>query len=73
MLHWCFEAIFGITAVSEPRAVSDTQKLAEAYIRENGKQNGNYYLEALGLYRGDIGIMDKKMETTIVYWGYIQR
>ena len=24
-----------------------------------------------GLYRGYIGIMEKKMETTIVYWGYI--
>ena len=25
----------------------------------------------LGLYRGYIGIMEKKMETTVVYWGYI--
>ena len=28
----------------------------------------------LGLYRGyigDIGIMEKKMETTILYWDYI--
>ena len=24
----------------------------------------------LGLYR-DVGIMEKKMETTVVYWGYI--
>ena len=29
---------------------------------DNGKENGNYYL---GLYRGSIGIMEKKMETTI--------
>ena len=26
----------------------------------------------LGLCRGYIGIMEKKMETTIVYWGYIR-
>ena len=25
----------------------------------------------LGLYRGYIGIMEKKMEATIVYWGNI--
>ena len=25
----------------------------------------------LGIHWGKIGIMDKKMETTIVYWGYI--
>ena len=25
-----------------------------------------------GIYRGYIGIMEKKMETTIVYWGYIE-
>ena len=25
----------------------------------------------LGLYRGYLEIMEKKMETTIVYWGYI--
>ena len=25
----------------------------------------------LGLYWGNIGIMEKKMETTIVYWAYI--
>ena len=24
-----------------------------------------------GIYRGYIGIMEKKMETTIVYWGYM--
>ena len=36
---------------------------------ENGKENGNYN-SILGLYRGYIGIMEKKMETTIVYWGY---
>ena len=32
---------------------------------ENGKENGNYF-GLLGLH---IGIMEKKMETTIVYWG----
>ena len=76
MLHWCFEAI-AVTALSEPGAVSDTQKLAEAYIRDHGKENGNYYLGALELYRGYIGIMEKKMEkkmeTTIVHWGDIRR
>ena len=25
----------------------------------------------LGFYRGYIGIMEKNMETTLVYWGYI--
>ena len=37
-------------------------------------RNGVYqnHIEViLGLYRGNIGIMEKKMETTIVYWGYI--
>ena len=39
----------------------------------NGKENGNYYN---GLYRdyrvywGYIGIMENKMETTIIYWGH---
>ena len=28
---------------------------------DNGKENGNYYLR----FRGYIGIMEKKMETTI--------
>ena len=32
--------------------------------RDNGKQNGNYY----SIYdRGYIGIMEKKMETTILF------
>ena len=38
--------------------------------RDNGKENGNYYLEfrvwGLGLYKGYIGIMEGKMETTIL-------
>ena len=34
---------------------------------DNGKENGNYY-SILGLY---VRIMEKKLETTIVYWGYI--
>ena len=38
--------------------------------RDNGKENGNHH-GILGLYRGYIGIMEKKMETTIVYWGCI--
>ena len=29
--------------------------------RDNGKENGNYYI----VYQGYIGIMEKKMETTI--------
>ena len=40
------------------------------YIRvykNNGKGNGNYYN---GLYKRYIGIMENKMETTIVYRGY---
>ena len=48
------------------------------YMGNNGKENGNYYLKKieyiLGLYRGYwgyIGIMEKKMETTIMYWGCI--
>ena len=36
--------------------------------RDNGKEHGNYNN---GLYRGYIGIMEKKMETIIVYWSYI--
>ena len=39
------------------------------FCRGNEKENGNYYI--LGLYRGFIGIMEKKMEATIIYWGYI--
>ena len=36
---------------------------------DNGKENGNYYSiigYILGFYWGTIGIMEKKMETTIV-------
>ena len=40
---------------------------------DNGKENGNYYNGLyrgyIGLYWGYIGIMEKKMETTIM--GYI--
>ena len=32
----------------------------------NGKENGNYY-SILGFVWG---IMEKKMETTLVYWGF---
>ena len=32
--------------------------------RYNGKENGNYYI--IGLYRGYIGIVEKKMEITPV-------
>ena len=34
--------------------------------RDNRKENGSYYT-ILGLYR----VMETKLETTIVYWGYI--
>ena len=42
----------------------------------SGKENGNYkehrgYIGSIGLYWGCIGIMEKKMETTIIlglYW-----
>ena len=45
---------------------------------DNGKENGNYYnglyyTLILGVYRGNIGIMEKKIETTIVYWGYMEK
>ena len=40
---------------------------------DNGKENGNYYnglyRGQIGLYWGYIGIIDKKMEATIVYCG----
>ena len=38
--------------------------------RNKGKENGNYY-SISGLYRAYIGIMETKMETTIVSRGYI--
>ena len=28
-------------------------------------------METIVVYSGDIGMMEKKMETAIVYWGYI--
>ena len=34
---------------------------------DNGKEHGNYYS-----ILGYIGVMEKKMETTIVYWVAIQ-
>ena len=37
-------------------------------LRENGKQPGSYY----SILRFQKGRMERKMETTIVYWGYIQ-
>ena len=33
-------------------------------------ENGSCY-NILGLYKGNIGIMEKKMESTTVYWAYI--
>ena len=34
-----------------------------------GKENGTYHIiTGQGIYWGYIGIMEKKMETTIVYW-----
>ena len=44
------------------------QKCILGLYGENGKENGNYY-SISGLY----GIMEKKIETTIVHWGYIRR
>ena len=35
------------------------------------KRNGNYY-SIFGLYRSLVWDHGKKMETTIVYWGYIE-
>ena len=41
--------------------------------RDNGKENGNYfnglYRDYRGLYWGNIGIMEQKMETSLM--GYI--
>ena len=42
----------------------ETTILIWGYIGDNGKENGNYYIN-LGLYR-DNG--KKKMETTILIW-----
>ena len=45
--------------------------------RDSGNENGNYY-SILGVCRNNgkkmetIGILEKTMETTVVYWGYIQ-
>ena len=38
-------------------------KYIAVIYRDNGKEHGNYY----SIYRGYIGIMEKNMETTIVY------
>ena len=38
--------------------------------RDNGKENQNYY-SILGEYWGSMGIIENKMETTIVYWWII--
>ena len=44
--------------------------------RDNGKQNGNYYLRfrvyCLRLYRGCIGTMENKMELPISGLGFTQ-
>ena len=37
--------------------------------RDNGKENGNYY--SIMRYNLHYGVMENKMETTIIYWGYI--
>ena len=37
------------------------------FCRRNGKGNGSYH-SILGLYR----VMEKKTETTIVYWRYMR-
>ena len=38
-------------------------------FRDNGKENGNY---SNGLYWGNIGIREKKMEATIKGLGYFR-
>ena len=43
---------------------------SQAFAGLQKEENGNYY-SMLGLYWGNIGIMEKKMETIIVYWGCI--
>ena len=48
----------------------DTIGVIQGMYRGNGKENGSYY-SILGSYIGYIRIMEKKMEATIVYWGYI--
>ena len=40
---------------------------AESLGASAGTNHGNYYI----VYWEYIGIMEKKMETTIVYWDYI--
>ena len=40
----------------------------EGLYRENGKDNGNYYM----VYRGYIGIMEKNMKTTTILIGVIE-
>ena len=42
---------------------SEEKRLPEALLP-------SFFLMGLG-FRGYIGIMEKKMETTIAYWGYI--
>ena len=53
----------GGAAAGEPPAQQVTRE--EASLGRMGRGNGNYY-SSLGLC---IGIMEKKMETTIVDWG----
>ena len=39
--------------------------------RDNGKENGNYCVYHRGIQGHNIGIMEKNMETTVVYWSDI--
>ena len=59
-----------LAAVLAMQAATElNQSRAEAYLeyRDNGKENGNYHIivgHILGIFKGYIGIMEKKMETT---------
>ena len=53
----------------ETLAPCEVGQACESYIGDNGKENGNYY--SIRVILGYIGIMEKKMEATIVlglYW-----
>ena len=47
-------------------SVHSTLSGSMVVMSHNGNENGTTLV-----YRGNIGIMEKQMETTIVYWGYI--
>ena len=45
-------------------------KLLEGQWKRKWKQQG-LYRDYMGVFMGSIGIMEKKMETIIIYWCYI--